>query len=114
MPRIAIKKENGMKVSWSKRASDAVVRTSDYIFSSFGQRTSDEFLQEVQHVSDLLEDNPYLGPPEPLLAHKPKQYRSVVVNRLNKVVYYVNGNSIRIVAFWDTRKEPKAQARKMK
>lgn len=114
MPRSTIQKAIGMKVSWSKRASDAVVRTSDYIFSSFGQRANEEFLQEVQHVSDLLEDNPYLGPTEPLLAHKPKQYRSVVVNHLNKIVYYVKGNTIRITAFWDTRKEPKAQARKMK
>lgn len=101
-----------MKVSWSKRASDAVVRTSLYISYTFGPKASEEFLQEIQHVSELLEENPCLGPVEPLLVQKPQQYRSVVVNHLNKIVYYVKGNTIQISAFWDTRKEPKAQAKR--
>ena len=103
-----------MKVSWSKKAGDAVVRTSVYILDTFGQKASKNFLQEIQHVSELLENNPYLGPLEPLLAQKPKQYRSIVLNHLNKIVYYVKGNTIRIAAFWDTRKEPKAQASKVR
>ena len=103
-----------MKVSWSKSASDAVVRTSIYILDKFGPKASEDFLQEVQHVSDLLESNPCLGPVEPLLAQKSMPYRSVVLNHLNKIVYYIKGDTIRIAAFWDTRREPKAQADKLK
>lgn len=103
-----------MKVSWSKRASDAVARTSVYILAMFGPKASEDFLQEVQHVLDLLESNPCLGPVEPLLAQKTKPYRSVVLNHLNKVVYYIKDDTIRIAAFWDTRREPKAQADKLK
>ena len=50
-----------MKVSWSEKAGDAVVQTSVYILDKFGPKASEEFLQEVQHVSDLLESNPCLG-----------------------------------------------------
>ena len=103
-----------MKVSWSKKAGDAAVRTSVYILDKFGPKASEDFLQEVQHVSDLLESNPYLGPVEPLLAQKSKPYRSVVLNHLNKIVYYIKGDTIRITAFWDTRREPRAQANKLK
>lgn len=103
-----------MKVSWSKRASDAVVRTSVYILDKFGPKASEDFLEEVQHVSDLLESNPCLGPIEPLLTQKSKPYRSVVLNHLNKIVYYIKDDTIRIAAFWDTRREPKAQANKLK
>ena len=103
-----------MKVSWSKKAGDAVVQTSVYILDKFGPKASEEFLQEVQHVSDLLESNPCLGPIEPLLAQKSKPYRSVVLNHLNKIVYYIKGDNIRIAAFWDTRREPKAQADRLK
>ena len=103
-----------MKVSWSKKAGDAVVRTSVYILDKFGPKASEDFMQEVQHVSELLENNPYLGPTEPLLAHRPKQYRSIILNQLNKIVYYIKGNTIRVAAFWDTRREPKAQAKKVK
>ena len=103
-----------MKVSWSKKAGDAVVQTSVYILDKFGPKASEEFLKEVQHVSDLLESNPCLGPVEPLLAQKSKPYRSVVLNHLNKIVYYIKGDIIRIAAFWDTRREPKAQADRLK
>lgn len=103
-----------MKVSWSKKAGDAVVQTSVYILDKFGPKASEEFLQEVQHVSDLLESNPCLGPVEPLLAQKSKPYRSVVLNHLNKIVYYIKDDTIRIAAFWDTRREPKAQADRLK
>lgn len=103
-----------MKVSWSKKAGDAVVQTSVYILDKFGPKASEEFLKEVQHVSDLLESNPCLGPVEPLLAQKSKPYRSVVLNHLNKIVYYIKDDTIRIAAFWDTRREPKAQADRLK
>ena len=99
-----------MKVSWSKKAGDAVVQTSVYILDKFGPKASEDFI----HVSVLLESNPCLGPVEPLLAQKSKQYRSVVLNHLNKIVYYIKGDTIRIAAFWDTRREPKAQADKLK
>lgn len=103
-----------MKVSWSKKAGDAVVQTSVYVLDKFGPKASEEFLKEVQHVSDLLESNPCLGPVEPLLAQKSKPYRSVVLNILNKIVYYIKGDTIRIAAFWDTQREPKAQADRLK
>ena len=41
-------------------------------------------------------------------------YRSIIVRRLNKVVYYVKGDTLHIAAFWDTRREPKNQARQTK
>lgn len=36
-----------MKVSWSKKAGDAVVQTSVYILDKFGPKASEEFLKEV-------------------------------------------------------------------
>lgn len=59
-------------------------------------------LQEVQHVSELLEGNPRLGPIESLLVQKPQQNRSVVVSRLNKIVFYIKGNIIKKTAFEDS------------
>ena len=34
--------------------------------------------------------------------------------RLNKLVYYVKDDTLHIAAFWDTRREPKNQAKKTK
>ena len=37
------------------------------------------------------------------------QYRSIVVNKLNKIVYVIGAGSIEIIAFWDTRREPQME-----
>ena len=58
----------------------------------------------------MLSRNPHLGPVEPYLDNMPEIYRSIVVNRLNKIVYYIKDNGIVIADFWDTRREPRTQA----
>ena len=103
-----------MKVSWSKRAAKSAQTNATYIYKEFGRQASQKFLLEIAHVSKLLEENPYLGPIEPLLMYKKKQYRSIVVNRLNKMVYYIKGETIRVAAVWDTRKEPNTLSNQLK
>lgn len=103
-----------MKVSWSKRAAKSAQSIATYIYKEFGRKSSRDFLMEIAHIAQLLEENPYLGQIEPLLLNKKKEYRSIVVNHLNKMVYYIQNHVIRIAAIWDTRKEPKSQADKLK
>ena len=40
----------------------------------------------------------------------PQAYRSVIINGLNKLVYRIDGDTIYIVGFWDTRMDDKEQA----
>ena len=96
-----------MKVSWSKRAGKSLNNTASYIHKAFGENAKFNFIQEIQHITNLLESNPYAGKTEPLLLHKRKAYRSIVLSRQNKIIHYLNKNTIRIAAFWDTRREPK-------
>ena len=58
----------------------------------------------------LLAANPRLGITEPLLAGRKREYRSIVVHKLFKLVYYVKDETLYIAALWDTRREPRAQA----
>lgn len=97
-----------MKIVWSVQAKEVLQQTSNYIRKEFGKRSKQKFLDEVLHVASLLENNPYLGQVESLLNEAPVEYRSIVVNRINKLVYYIHDNSIEIVVLWDTRREPKA------
>ena len=62
----------------------------------------------------LLEKTPDMGQREILLMECSEQYRSLVVGRLNKIVYYINGEQIEIVALWDTRRERQLQAEETK
>ena len=97
-----------MKVVWSVQAKEVLQQTSNYIRKEFGKRSKQKFLDEVLHVASLLENNPYLGQVEPLLEEAPVEYRSIVVNHINKLVYYIHNNTIEIVVLWDTRREPKS------
>lgn len=44
----------------------------------------------------------------------PSSYRSIVVHQHNKIVYRIVDRHIEVVAFWDTRREPKKQAEQVK
>lgn len=67
-------------------------------------------MQKLRQAGRLLADSPHLGPIEPLLADLPYTYRSLVVGRLNKIVYRITDNYIEIVDLWDTRREPREQS----
>ena len=96
-----------MKVKWAPNAKNQLRHTAKYIRGEFGLKAQREFLQEVHSTNFLLSENPHLGPVEPLLVGAPTVYRSIVVQRLNKIVYYLTGDHIEVVAFWDVRREPK-------
>ena len=99
-----------MRVVWMEQADEALSRTASFISNKFGKRASSKLMKEVYHIGCLLEDNPYMGAIEPLLAELPKTYRSIVVNRLNKIVYRIVGDQIEIADFWDVRREPQKLA----
>ena len=96
-----------MIVSWSKQAGKSLNNTTTYIKNAFGEKAALSFLHEIQHITDILESNPFAGPIEPLLLHKRRTYRSIVLTRQNN-------NTIRIAAFWDTRREPKELVEELK
>lgn len=96
-----------MKTVWSEQASKTLRGIAAYVHSKFGLHARQELLQEVARTSQLLEQTPYIGRVEPLLEGCEVEYRSLVINKLNKIVYYVSGDAVEIVAIWDTRREPR-------
>ena len=103
-----------MKVRWSIEANEALNDTADFIQKEFGRKARWRFKNEVRRVNNLLKANPNLGPIEPLLADLPSTYRSIVVNRLNKIVYRVVDDHIEVADFWDVRREPSILANQVK
>ena len=77
----------------------------------FGERIRQEFMDEVEQAVLSLARMPSMGQLDPLFANRKQAYRSIIVRRLNKVVYYVKDDTLHIAAFWDTRREPRNQVR---
>ena len=99
-----------MKVRWSRKAKTSLLDVAKYIQTEFGTKAKTRFLAEVRKKEEILSNSPYVGVTDPLFYDRTVAYRSIIINGLSKMVYNVQGNTIRISAFWDTRREPKQQA----
>ena len=100
-----------MKVIWQPAAKKGRTEVAAYIRRQFGAKRKISFLEEVRDTTKMLRNAPNIGQIDPLYADRPLTYRSVIINGLNKMVYRIDDDIIYIVDFWDTRREPKNQAR---
>ena len=103
-----------MKAIWDPQARKAMRQIARYIQTRFGAETRKAFIQKVQDAENLVKLNPNIGKIDSLFAGRSLTYRSVVINGLSKMVYFVKGEIIYIAAFWDTRREPENQAKQVK
>lgn len=67
-------------------------------------------MEDVEKTVLSLAELPTMGRIDSLFAHRKQTYRSIIIRKLSKIVYYVKDNILHIAAFWDTRREPKSQA----
>ena len=72
-----------MIVIWSPKAKESLKKIARYIFLTFGEKPTENFIEKILHVEKTLSVNPNIGPIEPLLKGYSIMYRSVVVNNLN-------------------------------
>ena len=99
-----------MKISWHEEAKVGRRQVAKYICKQFGVSRAEKFRQSVDQTVQMIMRHPEIGPIDPLFADRPRTYRSVIVDRLSKMVYRYDEDEkiIHIVAFWDCRREPKA------
>ena len=102
-----------MKVIWDPKAKEARTQVANYIRRQFGVNRKIRFLQDVRQTTEQLKRNPGIGQIDPLFADRTKTYRSVIINGLNKPVYFVSDDILYIAGFWDTRSEPEEQAKQV-
>ncbi|MBQ4406733.1 MAG: type II toxin-antitoxin system RelE/ParE family toxin [Bacteroidales bacterium] len=103
-----------MKIIIHDLVKQKIRDTARFIHQEFGVVARSNFNTEINHIVKLLRNNPGLGPAERYLEGTSVLYRSIVVQRLNKIIYWVNDDVIEIVDFWDCRREPIAQAAHLK
>lgn len=95
-----------MTIIWSDDAILSVDNTADYVRDKFGALVSDEFYQEVVAVSSQLEEFPESGAPEDALAGARHEYRSIAVGDQNRLIYRIDGDTIRVEFLWNTKMNP--------
>ena len=103
-----------MKVEWTLLAESERDKIADYIYDNFGFNAMKAFIQEIRKTTKRLRRFPDMAPKDPLFEDRNDIYRSVFINGLSKLVYRVDGDTIYVVGFWDCRRDPIAQAKRIK
>lgn len=103
-----------MKALWEPKAKEAKRRIAAYIRNEFGTKRAKKFRLEVDNTVTMLLRVPNIGQIDPLFEGRAKTYRSIIISGLNKMVYYIEDDTVHIAAFWDTRMEPEEQAARVK
>lgn len=78
-----------MQVIWNTEAVQQLDRLLDYVGQEFGQRVMQSLYTRLLSYEPLLAANPGMGRKEPLLEGHPKGFRSLVVHKYCKIIYYV-------------------------
>lgn len=103
-----------MRVVWDPKAKETRTQVANYIRREFGAKRKTRFLLEVREMTQKIKRSPGIGQIDPLFPDRARTYRSVIINGLNKLVYFTEGDILYIAGFWDTRMDDEDQATKVK
>jgi len=103
-----------MKVVWLSKARRSFVKTLKYVQEHFGEMVALALYDEVDANNDYLAKNPYLGKIEPLLEERAIEYHCMIVKKLNKIIYRIDGNLVIVVDFWNLRMNPEKLQKRIK
>lgn len=99
-----------VQVIWQKDALGELQQALRYGQENFGRQVMERFYEQISKCEILLAANPYMGSLEPLLAARQTSYRSLVIHKHYKLIYWVDEKKeiLYVSDLWDTRKEPQS------
>jgi len=95
-----------MTVIWHPEATLSAAQTAEYIRLRDGETASESFIEAIDEAIETLKAFPESSPEERLFRKNPLHFRSVPIQKLSKIIYRIEGDTIYVVDFWDTRMKP--------
>ena len=92
-----------LKIKWNTRAEKSFRKIVEYLDMSFGERTTQNFVQRTFSIIDILSEFPEIG----TLELKDKNVRGFVITRHNTLFYRYTNRELILMNFFDTRQDPK-------
>lgn len=100
-----------MRVIWSSRAERELTLLVEYGMVVFGRTAAMRLYRQIKVTVTKLTVHPYLGKKETIIVKGEEiVYRGLVVHKHFKILYNVLGDTIHIVALFDTRRNPASLA----
>ena len=94
-----------VKVFWTEFAINQLEQIFDYFKYTASIKVSKKIISGIIDSTVLLEKNPCIGTREPLLENRKKEYRFIVKGNY-KIIYFVEGNFVKISSVFDCRQNP--------
>ena len=96
-----------MMVIWHPEATLSAAQTAEYIRLRDGENACEDFIRAIDETVETLKTFPKRGAEEQLFRKNPLHFRSITIQKLNKIIYRIDEDGIvYIVDFWDTRMKP--------
>lgn len=95
-----------MNVIWLPIAYQQVKEAINYTELHFGKIAKRKLQQKLKAGEILLADFPQSGIIESLLSHRPENFRSLVINKIYKIVYFIDVNNVVITTLWHCQQDP--------
>lgn len=93
-----------MQIKWSEQSRVDLREILAYVEVNFGRCKAEEVLADIRGRAELLKDFPSLGRIFVKDSELGITYRSLTA-KLNKIVYFVDDETIIIVTIWQNRKD---------
>jgi plasmid stabilization system protein ParE len=92
-----------LKIKWSKRADNSFDRIIEYLHAEWGEQVVQAFVRKTYDFLEILAEFPEIGS----MQVQEKAIRGFVLITQVIVFYKVQGSSIILIDFFDTRQDPK-------
>ena len=102
-----------MRIEWSEASRKDIRETISYVGSSFGGRKALDVLFEIRDTAILLLAFPLMGKEFVKDAKTGVAYHTVP-SKYHQIVYFVEGETINIVAVWNNRRDIRRLKRRLK
>ncbi len=94
------------EIKWHDSAREHLRKIFNFNIDHFSESYAYSILGEVLDEVQDLENFPQKGAPELLLDGREYEYRRLVIRENYKVIYFLAGDEVHIVAVWDVRQNP--------
>lgn len=96
------------KVVWREKATLLLEAHLDYALVEFGRKAVSNWYKDILRIEAQMAMHPESFTPEPLLAHRGKNYRSAIIMKNFKLIHYYDTktDTVYIDHIWDMRMKP--------
>ena len=95
-----------MKLIWTEGALSDWEDIARYVAVNFGKKAFDEYNKATEEAENQIAEFPSSGTPLKTCKHHSLGLKFVLISKLSKMIYHVDGETIFIDVIWDTRQSP--------